>query len=103
MIMEFSILEFIIGFLFLGAVIHIVMAHTERQFPSIGGYGAKANIFHGLFIAFIALDLYAFKYGIQATINNSLLMGMTDTLILYAVFGGVLFRYIQKKTNQDPH
>lgn len=96
--MSFSILDFIIGILLMGSIVHIVMAHTDRKFPSLFGHSAKANLIYGLMIAFIAVDLYIYKYGLNATINNSLLLGMIDMLILWAAFGRLLFRHTEKKS-----
>lgn len=95
--MEFSFVDFIVGFLMVGAMAHVVASCAEISFPSAFGYSAKANLIHGLLAAFIAVDIYFFSYGFAATIGNSMLMGMFDLIILYALFGRMLHRKIQKK------
>jgi len=95
--MEFSFVDFIVGFLMLGAMAHVVASRAEISFPSAFGYSAKANLIHGLLVAFIAVDIYFFSYGFAATIGNGMLMGMVDLIILYALFGRILHKKIQKK------
>jgi len=94
--MEFSYIDFIVGFLMVGSMAHIVMSRAGVNFPSVFGYSSKANLFHGLLGAFIAIDIYYFSYGFNATINNGLLLGAFDILLLYAIFGRMLHNKIQK-------
>jgi len=95
--MEFSLIDFIVGFLMVGAMVHVVTSCANVSFPSVFGYGPKANLYHGLLVAMIAVDIYFFSYGFNATIGNSMLMGAFDLIILYALFGRILHKKIQSK------
>lgn len=98
-IMNFSFVDFIVGFLLMASMSHIVVSHADIRFPSAFGYHAKANLIHGLLTALIAIGIYFFSYGFNAIINNGLLIGAFDLLLAYALFGRILHNKIQKRVS----
>jgi len=90
--MEFSIIDFMVGFLLVSSIVHIAMAKAKISFPSVFGRTAKANNIHGILLAFVAVDIYFFSYGFNTTINNGVLIGAVDFIICYVLFGGFLHR-----------
>jgi len=96
-ITAFSFVDFAVGFLMAEAMAHVVFSRAEIHFPSLFGYSSKANLMSGLLLASIAVEIYAFNYGFNATINNGVLVGAVDMLFAYALFGRFLHTRIQKK------
>ncbi len=96
---NFSFVDFIVGFLMMASMSHVVMSRADIRFPSAFGYHSKANLIHGLLAAFIAIGIYFFSYGFNAMINNGLLIGAFDLLLAYALFGRMLHNKIQKKVS----
>ncbi len=94
--MTFSILDYMIGLLLLGAMIHIASSRIGIHFPTIFGSTPKINLIYGIIVAIIAIELYIYKYGLMATINNSLLMGLIDMLLAYSIFGRWLHNKLEK-------
>lgn len=97
--MNFSFVDFTVGFLMMASMSHIVMSRADISFPSAFGYNSKANLIHGLLAASIAFGIYFFSYGFNAIINNGLLLGAFDLLLAYALFGRILHNKIQKKVS----
>jgi len=90
--MAFSIVDFIVGFLMIGAMVHVTISCVGLRFPSVFGMSSKANLSHGILISIVAVDIYFFTNGLNATLSNGMLMGMFDLIILYAIFGRMLHR-----------
>ena len=97
-VMSFSFIDFVVGFLMAGAMVHVVVSSAKIRFPSVFGYSAKANLVHGLIVAISAVNIYFFNYGFNATIENGMLMGAFDLILIYALFGRMLHKRITKKT-----
>lgn len=97
--MSFAFVDFIVGFLMMASMSHIVMSRANISFPSAFGYNSKANLIHGLLAAFIAVGIYFFNYGFSAIISNGLLLGAFDLLLAYALFGRILHNKIQKRVS----
>jgi len=92
---DFSFIDFAIGFIMAEAMIHVVLSRALDSFPALIGNSPKANLIQGLVMAFIAVDIYAYNYGLQATLNNGLIVGAFDMILLYALFGKFLHNKVQ--------
>lgn len=85
--MTFSLIDLFSGILLCGAIIHLVIARLDLSFPSLFGKTPKANFYHSLLMASIAIDIHFFRHGLDMTLSNGMLVGITSIYILYAIFG----------------
>ena len=96
--MTFSFIDLLSGILLCGAIIHIVIAHSNHSFPSLFGKTPKANFYHSLLMACIAIDIYFFRHGLDVTLANGTLVGISAVYILYAIFGKRLHKMAQGRS-----
>ena len=91
-------IDWLSGFLVVGAMVHLAMAHSDTPFPSVFGKGRKANLWHSIILAVVVVDLQFFTYDFTAILSNGLLLGALDMYLLYLVFGRWLHRKLQLNT-----
>ena len=95
--MTFSWLDFIIGFLFIGASIHLILGHSGKSFKSFFGYSPKANIYHSVLVISVLMIIYVTVNGFNALFNNALLLGMLDMYVCYLIFGPWIHKKFSKQ------
>jgi len=87
---EFSFIDFLIGFLLMNAMAHVLFGLLKIRFLSIFGFSALANIAYGFFSVVVAIALFHYRYGIQEFVNHGIVIGSLTMLLIY-LFSGKFF------------
>jgi hypothetical protein len=91
-----SWIDFIIGATLMNAMPHFVLGTWKARILSAFGFGHKQNIMYSMLNFIIAVGLFAYKYGGQAIMENGIFAGALTVLLIYFVFGQLVYRIFKK-------
>ncbi len=89
--MEFSIIDFFIGFTLLNGMAHIVIGSVKVRFLSLFGFSNFANFIYGLLNVIIGLVLFQIQYGLSSITNHGMVLGALLMIIIYLSTGRFFF------------
>jgi len=94
--MNFNWIDFIVGFLLIGSMLHLSFGHSGKRFPSLFGKSPKANIFYSEAITLLAIEIYVFTYDVTTLLSNGVLLGIIAMYLCYLFFGSLLHKRLQE-------
>ncbi len=92
-----NIIDFIIGLTLVNTIPHFVLGIWKGRILGGFGIGNTANILYGLLNFFISISLFFYNYGLDGLKNNGIYAGGLFVIIMYFVFGKLLYNYFHKK------
>jgi hypothetical protein len=95
--MEFTFIDFLIGFFLMNAMPHILFGLLKIRFFSAFGFSPQGNIGYGLLNIVGALVLFHIQYGIQTFMEHGIVVGAGTMLLIYLVSGRFFFNLFQEK------
>ena len=93
--MAFNIYDFVIGFLLMNAMPHLIFGILDIRMISLFGLGAKGNLAYSFFNVILATSFYAFEYGWKSYISNEYIIGALTLLFMYALLLKPLHSYFK--------
>lgn len=96
--MEFSFIDFLIGFFLMNAMPHTLFGLMRIRFLSIFGFGALANLGYGFVNIVIALILFHIQYGISTLASHGIVIGVGVMWLIYLVSGKYFYKQFHKQT-----
>ena len=94
--MEFTILDFLIGFFLMNAMPHWIFGITKTPMLSAFGLSPQANIAYSFLNVAIALTLFQFQYGIQTFLSSGIAVGALAMLVIYYLTGKFFVTFYAK-------
>ena len=95
--MEFTLIDFLIGFFLMNAMPHILFGLLKIRFLSAFGFSPQGNIGYGLLNIAVTLVLFHIQYGIQELVNHGIVIGAGTMLLIYLVSGRFFYNLFQEK------
>ena len=95
--MEFSFIDFLIGFALMNAMPHFLFGLFKIRFLSAFGFSPQGNIGYGLLNVVAALGLFQFRYGLQEFLGHGVVMGAGAVILIYLVTGKFFYQLFQSK------
>lgn len=95
--MEFTIIDFFIGFTLMNAMPHLIFAQTKTRMLSLFGFTIKANYLYSFFNLLIALILFTYKYSFKIIFLHGIFLGALIVLIIYIFLGKFFLRFFKNK------
>ena len=99
--MEFTLVDFLIGFFLMNAMPHSLFGLLKIRFLSAFGFSPHGNIGYGLLNIAVALVLFHFQYGIQELMNHGIVLGTGAMLLIYLVSGRFFYNLFQHRKETD--
>ena len=94
--MEFSIVDFLIGFALMNAMPHLLFGLLKIRFFSAFGFSPRGNIAYFFLNIIIALSLFHIRYGLSALGHHGIILGSVAMLFIYLVSGKFFYKLFQK-------
>jgi len=94
--MEFSIIDFLIGFTLMNAMPHLLFGLLKIRFFSAFGFSPQGNIAYAFLNIAIALALFHFQYGLSALMRHGIVLGVIAMWLIYLVTGKFFYSLFQK-------
>ena len=94
--MTFSLVDFLIGFLLMNAMPHMLFGLMNIRFFSAFGFSPLGNLAYAELNIIAALALFHFQYGISTLANQGLIVGALAMLAIYMLTGKFFFNRFQK-------
>ncbi len=85
--MSFHVVDFMIGFLAMNAMPHMLCGLFKVRFISPFGYGERDNLLFALVNVVLALGLFHFRYGIGQLFSHGMIVGAGAVLVAFLVSG----------------
>ena len=85
--MNFTLIDFLIGFFLMNAMPHMLFGLIGVRFISLFGFSAKGNIAYAFFNVTVALILFHIQYGLQEIFSNGIVIGALTLLLIYLITG----------------
>jgi hypothetical protein len=95
--MELTLIDFLIGFLLMNAMPHILFGLLKIRFFSVFGFSPQGNLGYGLLNVVMALTLFHIQYGIEALGRHGIVIGAGTMLLIYLVSGRFFHNLFQSK------
>lgn len=92
-----TIIDFVIGALFMNAMPHFVLGVWKGRMFSAFGFGNKQNIAYGLSCFFLAMGLFLYKHGADAILGNGIYVGALFILVVYFLTGQIWYKLFKQK------
>lgn len=99
--MEFTLIDFFIGFFLMNAMPHLLFGLLKIRFLSAFGFSPKGNIAYAFLNVAIALLLFHIRYGIQELMNQGIVIGAGAMLLIYLLSGRFFYKLFQQ--NDESH
>lgn len=90
--MQFTIIDFFIGFFLMNAMSHLLCGLFGTRFLSAFGFSNTGNIAYAFLNIAIALVLFHIQYGIQQLTNHGVLIGALTMLLIYLITGRFFYK-----------
>jgi hypothetical protein len=81
--MELTLIDFLIGFLLMNAMPHILFGLLRIRFFSAFGFSPQGNLGYGLLNIAFVLFLFHIRYGIEVLMNHGIVVGAGTMLLIY--------------------
>ena len=94
--MEFSIIDFFIGFTLLNGMAHIVIGSVKVRFFGLFGFSDFSNFCYGSLNVTIALVLFQVQYGLSSITNHGMVLGSLAMLLIYLGTGRFFYNKFQE-------
>ncbi len=85
--MQFTFVDFLIGFFLMNAMPHLLFGLLRIRFFSALGFSAWGNLGYALINVVIALVLFHTQYGISNLASSGIFLGAGAMLLIYLVTG----------------
>lgn len=95
--MEFTLIDFLVGFLLMNAMPHWIFGITKTRMLSAFGFSHQANIAYSFLNIAIALSLLQFQYGLTQLLNNGVVIGALAMLVIYYLTGKFFLTLFEEK------
>jgi len=95
--MTFTPLDFLMGFLLMNAMPHLIFGLIDLRFLSLFGFGSKGNLLYALVNILASLGIYHHQYDISSLSQDGLMVGGLAMLLIYAVTGRFFVSLFQSK------
>jgi hypothetical protein len=93
---EFSLIDFFIGFFLMNAMPHLLFGLLKVRFFSAFGFSASGNLAYAFVNVVTALILFHAHYGVQALATHGIVIGAMAMLFIYLVSGRFFYDLFQK-------
>ncbi|MEP2989968.1 MAG: hypothetical protein ABJN65_01870 [Parasphingorhabdus sp.] len=94
--MTFNIIDFLIGFLLMNAMPHMLFGLMNIRFFSAFGFSPLGNLAYAELNIIAALTLFHFQYGISSLTDQGFIVGALAMLTIYMLTGKFFFNRFQK-------
>lgn len=101
--MEFTLIDFLIGFFLMNAMPHWLFGITRTRMLSAFGFTAQANIAYSFLNVAIAFSLFQFQYGLQQLFESGILLGAFAMLVIYYLTGKFFINLFQENSNSESY
>ena len=81
--MEFTFIDFLIGFFLMNAMPHILFGLLKIRFFSAFGFSPPGNMGYGLLNITVAFVLFHIHYGLETLMNHGIVVGAGTMLLIY--------------------
>jgi hypothetical protein len=95
--MEFTFIDFLIGFFLMNAMPHILFGLLKIRFFSVFGFSPSGNMGYGFLNITVAFVLFHIQYGLETLMNHGIVVGAGTMLLIYVVSGRFFFNLFQEK------
>ena len=95
--MEFTFIDFLIGFTLMNAMPHFLFGLLNIRFLSAFGFSPQGNIGYGLLNVAAALGLFQFRYGLQELLGHGVVVGAGAVILIYLATGKFFYQLFQSK------
>ena len=89
--MEFSYVDFLIGFLLMNAMPHMLFGLLGIRFLSLFGFSAAGNLGYAFLNVAVAVSLFHFRYGVGELGGHGIVLGAGVILVAYLFTGRFFF------------
>ena len=96
--MQFTLLDFLIGFFLMNAMPHWLFGITKTRMLSAFGFSPQANIAYSFLNVIIALMIFHIQYGIQMLFSSGITVGVLAMLVIYYLTGKFFLNTFQKNS-----
>jgi hypothetical protein len=94
--MEFSFVDFLIGFTLMNAMPHLLFGLLKIRFFSVFGFSPQGNIAYAFLNIAIALTLFQIQYGLTTLAQHGVVVGAVAMWFIYLVSGKFFYNLFQK-------
>ncbi|MFT7584700.1 MAG: hypothetical protein ACI9EW_001121 [Cellvibrionaceae bacterium] len=95
--MEFTVINFLIGFFLMNAMPHWIFGITKTRMLSAFGFSPKANIAYSFLNVAFAAALFQFQHGLSQLMGNGIALGALAMLVIYYLTGKFFLNLFQEK------
>lgn len=81
--MQFTPIDFLIGFFLMNAMPHMLFGLLNIRFLSLFGFSNWGNVAYAFLNVIAALFLYHREYGIEVLANDGVILGAMSILLIY--------------------
>ena len=81
----------------MNAIPHFIFGITNVKYLGMFGFSTKGNIAYSLLQFFVCMILFHIQYGITNLLSNGIFVGGLTVLILFYMFGKMLFNIFNRK------
>ncbi len=94
--MQFTFINFLIGFFLMNAMPHMLFGLLKIRFFSLFGFSPAGNLGYALLNVVVALVLFHFQFGIQMLFNHGIILGVLSMILIYLLTGRYFYNLFQK-------
>lgn len=94
--MNFTWIDFLIGFLLLNAMPHMIYGQTKIRFLSAFGFTPNGNLAYAILNTAIALALFHWQHGLQTLAAHGMMVGALTLFVIYLITGKFFYRLFQR-------
>lgn len=96
--MGFSFLDFLVGFLLMNAMPHMLFGLFGIRFISLFGFSRIGNFCYALLNIIAGLWIFLFQHGLGKLADNGVIIGVLAILFIYMIIGKFFYNLFRKKT-----
>ena len=94
--MQFTFIDFLIGFFLMNAMPHLIYGQTKIRFLSLFGFSSLGNLAYSVFNVVVALVLFQIQYGLQTLSQHGMMVGALALFVIYILTGKFFYNLFQQ-------
>ncbi len=94
--MNFTLIDFLIGFFLMNAMPHLIFGLTKQRFLSLFGFSSSGNLAYAFLNVVIALVLFHSQHGLQELMNHGIVVGAIIMFLLHLVLNKFFYNLFQQ-------
>ena len=94
--MQFTFIDFFIGFFLMNAMPHLIFGLLKIRFFSLFGFSAGGNLAYAFLNVIIALVLFHLQYGLPMLMSQGFIIGAIAMFLLHLVLDQFFYKLFQQ-------